>query len=96
MAIDFVTGVLQTANVFLAVVAGLIAAGLFALSREKQLKPWKPLTIALIFFAIEEIFGGLRSFNIYSNPWITHVIPSIILAFLIWALLSQIWTVKEA
>jgi len=95
MAIDFVTGVLQIANVFLAIVAGLFAAGLFAISKEKQLRPWQPLAIALFLFAVEEIFGGLRSFSIYSNPWITHVIPSFILAFLIWALILQLNLVKK-
>ena len=95
MAIDFITGVLQIANFILAVVAGLVAASLFEASAKRDLRAWKPLAIALIFFAIEEIFGGLRSFNIYSNPWITHVIPSIILGFLIWSLVLQLEVVNE-
>ena len=94
--IDFITGVLQIANFCLVVVAGLIAAALFAVSKKSELRAWKPLTIGLIFFALEEIFGILRSFGIYSNPWITHVIPSIILGFLIWGLITQINVVKEA
>ena len=94
MAIDFTTGVLQIANFFLAIVAGLIAASLFAVSKKSELKAWKPLAIALVLLALEEIFGGLRSFNIYSNPWITHVIPSFILGFLIYALVLQIETVR--
>ncbi len=96
MAIDFTTGVLQVANFFLAIVAGLIAASLFEVSGKKGLKAWRPLAIALIFFALEEIFGGLRSFNIYSNPWVTHVIPSVIMLFLIAALIIQIVTIRES
>ena len=96
MAIDFVTGVLQIANFFLAIVAGLIAATLFAVSKKGDLKAWRPLAVALVLFAAEEIFGGLRSFNIYSNAWITHVIPSFILGFLIYALVLQIETVRGA
>ena len=94
--VDFITGVIQIANLVLAVVAGLIAASMFAVSKQSNLRPWKPLAAALIFFALEEIFGGLRSFAIYSNAWITHIIPSIILAFLIWGLVSQINVIKEA
>jgi len=95
MAIDFITGVLQIANFFLSIVAGLIAASLFEASKKKELRAWKPLTVALILFAFEEIFGGLRSFSIYSNAWITHVIPSAILAFLIYSLIVQINVIKE-
>ncbi len=94
--VDFVTGVIQIANFVLAVVAGLIAASMFAVSKKEILRPWKPLAVALIFFALEEIFGGLRSFAIYSNAWITHVIPSIILGFLIWGLVAQLNIIKEA
>jgi len=94
MAIDFITGVLQIANFFLAIVAGIFSASLFAISGEKDLKAWKPLAIALVLLAAEEIFGGLRSFNIYSNPWITHIIPSFILGFLIYAIAVQIHIVS--
>ena len=92
--VDFITGVIQIANFVLAIIAGLIAASLFEASSKKELKAWKPLVVALIFFALEEVFGGLRSFGIYQNAWITHVIPSVILAFLIWALAVQINEVK--
>lgn len=96
MAIDFTTGVLQTANFILAIVAGLIAASLFSESTRKALRPWRPLAIALIFFALEEIFGALRSFNIYTSSWITHVIPSVIMVFLIAALVMQIMLIRES
>ena len=94
--VEYITGVLQIANVFLAIVAGLIAATLFEASKEKQLLAWRPLVIVLILFAVEEIFGALRSFAIFSTPWITHVIPSFILGFLIWALIRQIAIARGA
>lgn len=88
--IDYITGVLQIANVFLAVVAGLVAATLFEVSKRKELLAWRPLIIVLILFAVEEIVGALRSFGIWSTPYLTHVIPSFVLGFLIWALVRQI------
>lgn len=89
-------GILQVANVFLAIVAGFIAISLFNTPHEdKHLKPWRPLIIALVLFAVEEILGALRSFNIYSTPHLTHIVPSFIMAFLIWALVLQIKVAKE-
>lgn len=88
--VDYVSGVLQIANVFLAIVAGLIAATLFEASKKKQLSAWRPLIVVLILFAVVEIVGALRSFGIWSTPYLTHVIPSFILLFLIWALVRQI------
>jgi hypothetical protein len=92
--VDFITGVLQVANFFLSIVAGIIAATMFEAAGKKNLQAWKMLSIALILFAAEEIFGGLRSFGVYANPWITHVIPSFILGFLICSLVLQIETVR--
>ena len=54
-----------------------------------------PATKAPSVFAVEEILGALRSFNIYSTPHLTHIVPSFILAFLIWALVLQIKVAKE-
>lgn len=87
---DYITGVLQIANFLLAIVAGFISIKLFRLSKKTDLSAWKPLSVALFFFALEEIFGSLRSFNIYTSTWITHVIPSLILGFVIYALALQI------
>ena len=92
--VEFITGVLQVANFFLAIIAGVIAASLFEISGRKELRAWKPMAVALILFAAEEIFGGLRSFGVYSNPWITHIIPSAILGFLIYSLVLQIQVVN--
>lgn len=87
----YLYGTLQIANLFLAVVAGTMAATLFQISHQRShLKPWKILVIALILFAVLEITGALRSFGIYSSPFLTHTLTSAILAFLIVALVMQI------
>lgn len=79
------------AAVGLSIVAGAIAMHMFQLShRRKYLAAWKPLCIALVLFAFEEIFGALKVFGIWGNAWLTHVIPSFILVFLIAALIKQI------
>ncbi len=88
--VDYLSGVFQIANVFLSIVAGLIALTLFHLSKKKDLLAWRPLIIVLVLFALEEIVGALRSFDIWSTTYLTHVIPSVLLAFLIWALVRQI------
>ncbi len=88
--VEYIPGVLQIAAVFLSVVAGLIAATLFEISKKKDLIAWRPLAIALVLFALEEIVKALRSFGIWSTPYLTHVIPSFILVFLIWSLIRQI------
>ena len=86
----YIWGTLQIANLFLAVVAGTMAATLFQISHQRShLRPWKVLVVALILFAVLEIIGALRSFGIYSSPFLTHAITSVILAFLIIALIMQ-------
>jgi len=46
--------------------------------------------MALVFFSVTEIFGALRAFQIYESPFITHIIPTIILGFLVAALIMEI------
>jgi len=87
--VQYIEGILKIANLFLAVVAGIIALTLFKASK-KQLAPWRILIIALIFFAVQEILGALRAFNIYESPYLTHIIPTAILGLLIFALVLQI------
>ena len=50
----------------------------------------------MVFFALQEIFGTLRAFDIFESPFITHVIPTVILVMLILALLYQIHIDKFA
>ncbi len=89
---QFTEGVLQIAVVFLSVVAGALAVTMFKHShKRKELRAWKPLIAALILFALEMIFGFMKAWNFMDrgNP-ITHIIPSFILGFVIWALVQQI------
>jgi len=90
MAIEFLEGILKIANVILSVVAGYIALSLFKdTGKRKELGAWKPLIIVLIFFAFQEILGALRAFNIYTSPFLTHIVPGVMLALLIYALAIQ-------
>jgi peptidoglycan/LPS O-acetylase OafA/YrhL len=92
---DWVYGSGQIAAVILSFVAGGIALTMFKAARQrKMLRAWRFLIWALVFFALVEFFGALKTFGVWSTPWLTHVIPSIILAFLIAALIIQIQVTK--
>jgi hypothetical protein len=89
--IGYIEGILKIANLFLSVVAGFIAISLFkATKKQDYLKPWYLLIIVLVLFAVQEVLGALRAFEIYSNPYITHIVPTIMLGLLIWTLILQI------
>jgi hypothetical protein len=88
---DWFLGTAEIAAVFLSIVAGFIALSLFKAARSrKELAAWKPLIIALVLFAVEEVVGALKTFGVYATPHLTHVIPGFILGFLIAALVMQI------
>ncbi|RMD58026.1 hypothetical protein D6825_02175 [Candidatus Woesearchaeota archaeon] len=88
---DWIYGISVLSAVLLSCVAGIIAIGLFKKSSQrKYLSAWKPLIVALVLFSFEEIFGALKVFGVWRTAWLTHVIPSFILVFLIWALIRQI------
>lgn len=96
MNLIFIEGIFNIANVFLAISAGVIAASLFTRAwKQESLKAWRPLIFALIFFAVQEILGALRSFNIFSTPYLTHIVPSIILGLLIASIVMQIDVTKR-
>ena len=91
--LNFVEGIFKIANLFLSLIAGVLAISLFTLSskkKHKKLIPWKVLIIALIFFVIQEVLGALRAFRIFESPYLTHVVPTVILGLLILALILQI------
>lgn len=88
--VQYIEGILKIANLFLSIIAGIIALSLFKISKKKELRPWRMLIIALVFFAIQEILGALRAFNIFSTAYLTHIVPTVILGFLVAALLLQI------
>ena len=91
--LNYYEGLLKIANVSLAVSAGYLAISLIHRSKgRKELKSWKVLTVALVFFMFQEILGALRAFNLFSTPYLTHVNVSIILLFLIYSLALQIYT----
>ncbi len=89
-------GILKISNLFLSIIAGFIAITLFMLSRKRvDLRPWKILVIALVFFALQELLGALRAFNIFSTPYLTRIVPTVILGLLIFALTKQINITKK-
>ena len=91
--ISFFEGMIKIANVVLAVVAGYIAVSLLRVSgKRKELRAWKVLIFALVFFMIQEILGALRAFSIFESPYLTHVVPTIVLGLLIYSLGLQIYT----
>ena len=93
---EYLVGILKISNLFLSIIAGFIAITLFMLSRKRvELKPWKILVIALVFFALQELLGALRAFNIFSTPYLTRLVPTIILGLLIFALTKQINLTKK-
>ena len=88
---QFIEGIFKIANLFLAIVAGFIAVSLFHHAHRKDiLKAWKALIIALVLFSFQEILGALRAFQIFETPYLTHIVPTAILGFLILALVMQI------
>ena len=93
---DWIYGTSAIAAAFLSVVAGILAMTLFkAAFKEKHLHAWRFLIFSLVFFGVEEVLGALKIFGIYRTPHLTHVVPGFILAFLIAALVNEIWVNKE-
>jgi len=94
--LNYLEGLLKIANVFLSMIAGIIAISLFKVSHQrKHLRPWKILIVVLVLFATQEILGALRAFEIFSSPYLTHIIPTAILGLLIVTLLLQIGVHKS-
>ncbi len=89
-------GIIKIANVVLAIIAGYIAISLFRVShRKKELRPWKYLILALVLFSVQEILGALRAFGIFESPYLTHIIPTAMLALLLTAIIFQINIVRK-
>ena len=96
MNLDNLYGTLQIAVVLLSITAGIIALSLFKRAWKKgPLAAWRPLIFVLILFAVEETLGALKAFGIYSSPFLTHIIPSVMLGLLITALLMEIGIKKR-
>lgn len=89
--IGYLEGILKIANLFLSLVAGLIAISLIKSSTKKNyLKPWYILITVLVLFAFQQVLGALRAFEVYSTPYLTHIVPTLMLGLLIWKLILQI------
>ena len=95
MLYDWIYGITQLSVVFLSLVAGGISLTLFRTTKKPVLRAWKYLLPALVLFVIEEVLGALRTFGVFSTPHLTHIIPGLILGFLIAALIVQIEVCKE-
>lgn len=94
--VEYLEGLLKISNLFLSLVAGYIALTIISMgSKKKLLVPWKVLSFALLFFAVQQILGFLRAFNIYTSPYLTHIVPTVILGLLIFCLTLQINLYKE-
>tara|TARA_Y100000310_G_scaffold315228_1_gene365534 strand:- start:584 stop:928 length:345 start_codon:yes stop_codon:yes gene_type:complete len=106
MLYDWVYGISQIAAVVLSCIAGIIALSIFKDARKQELlRAWKPMVAALVLFAVEELLGLFRTFDVYGTAalsWLpsglvkfltvsaTHIVPFFILLFLIAALITQI------
>ncbi len=96
MTISYLDGMIQIAVIFLSIVAGVVAISLFKSShKQEHLKPWKPLIIGLVLFAVVEVLGALAAFNIYKSAYLTHVLVSVILIVLVYSLFLQIMEAKK-
>lgn len=85
--LQFIEGILKIANIFLIIIAAVIASSMFkAAGKKKDLRPWTILIIVLILFTLQEILGGLRAFLIWDPGAITRIIPTAMLGLIIWAL----------
>ena len=91
---DWVYGIAVLTAVMLSVIAGFLALSLFDSAKKSHLSAWKPLIVALVLFAFEEVLGALKVFGVWKSVWLTHVVPSFILLFLIIALIKQINVAK--
>jgi len=88
---DWIYGVSQLAAMFLALFAAILSLTLFKTSKEfKVLGAWKWMIAVIVLIAVEELLGTLRTFGVWATPHLTHVVPSIILLFLMAALIRQI------
>ncbi len=87
---EWMYGVAQLAAAFLAFFSALLSLWILGLVHARPtLKAWRFLLVAVVFFSAEEILGSLAVFGVYKTPYLTHIIPSIILGFLIAALVKQ-------
>ncbi len=85
MAIQFLEGMFQIANVFLSIVAIFIIIPMLKHYGHPDLRPWKYVLLGLLVFDILLIVGAFRSFGLYENPYLTHLLATVIMLLLIYA-----------
>ena len=93
--VSYIEGILKISNLLLAFIAGGIGLSLIRHSfKERKLAAWKYLAVALVLFAVQEVLGALRAFRIFTSPFLTHVNVSVLLAFILCALVVQLNILK--
>ena len=95
MTVAPLEGMLKIANLLLSVIAGILALTLLKSSKKRDLKPWLFLIIALAFFALQEVLGMLRAFGVYESIFLTHLVPMIILVFVLAAVITHLKIIGE-
>ena len=90
-AYDWFYGIAQITTAILSLVAGGIAVSMLHHTRkQKLLGGWKLLVWALVLFATVIVLGALKTFGVSSTTFLTHIVTSLVLGFLIAALVIQI------
>lgn len=88
---DWIYGTAEASAGILSIIAAFIAISMFrAAGKTKKLRAWRYLLIGLLFFSAVELAGAIKTFGIFSTPYLTHVLVSFVLVFLIAALVIQI------
>ena len=86
----YLEGIFQSTNIILASVALVLVLLLFRHYKHPEVKPFRYLALAMLVFIVLLLFAALRSFGIYENPYITHVLPTPILLILLYAVYLEI------
>lgn len=91
----YLVGSIQVIVVLFSIIAGFMCFSLIRKLKNREEKRkysvWKYLLFVLILFGIEEVLGILDAFNIMRDlNYLRHVVPSILLIFLLIALVKQV------
>ncbi len=87
----FVYGVLKIANLFVAIAAMILLFRLLALTKTgKERLPWIILSVSAISFALQELYGALKGFGI----WSLHYEPLFLFEFIVAAAFTYAMILK--
>jgi len=88
---DWFYGIAQFSAGFLSIVAVFLSLWVLHTAwNHKHLVAWRYLLAGIILFGVEEVLGALVTFGVIAPTFLTHVIPSFIMIFLIVALVQEI------